>query len=110
MNSSTQVVLLVSPLDAPLGTCSKLQAHVEGKLHRAFSIFLTDGEGNVLLSQRNIVNRKVWDAVIAAHEAGEFVKGVGKESVKGGLIANVDGIRAFIPASLLSLRYVEKIE
>ena len=71
---------------------------------------VNDGEGNVLLSQRNIVNRKVWDAIIAAHEAGEFVKGTGKESVKGGLIAMVDGIRAFIPASLLSLRYVEKIE
>ena len=71
---------------------------------------VNDGEGNVLLSQRNIVNRKVWDAIIAAHEAGEFVKGVGKESVKGGLIAMVEGIRTFIPASLLSLRYVEKID
>ncbi|MBQ2957617.1 MAG: bifunctional 4-hydroxy-3-methylbut-2-enyl diphosphate reductase/30S ribosomal protein S1 [Clostridia bacterium] len=71
---------------------------------------VNDGEGNVLLSQRNIVNRKVWDAIIAAHEAGTFVKGIGKESVKGGLIANVEGIRAFIPASLLSLRYVEKID
>ncbi len=71
---------------------------------------VNDGEGNVLLSQRNIVNRKVWDAIIAAHESGEFVKGTGKESVKGGLIANVEGIRAFIPASLLSLRYVEKID
>ena len=71
---------------------------------------VNDGEGNVLLSQRNIVNRKVWDAIIAAHEAGEFVKGVGKEAVKGGLIAMVEGIRTFIPASLLSLRYVEKID
>ncbi len=71
---------------------------------------VNDGEGNVLLSQRNIVNRKVWDAIIAAHESGEFVKGVGKESVKGGLIAMVEGIRTFIPASLLSLRYVEKID
>jgi len=71
---------------------------------------VNDGEGNVLLSQRNIVNRKVWDAIVAAYDAGEFVTGTGKESVKGGLIANVMGIRAFIPASLLSLRYVEKID
>jgi ribosomal protein S1 len=34
---------------------------------------------------------------------------VGKEVVKGGLICNVDGIRAFVPASQLSNRYVEKI-
>jgi 4-hydroxy-3-methylbut-2-enyl diphosphate reductase len=37
------------------------------------------------------------------------VEGIGKEVVKGGLIAVVDGIRAFIPASQLSTRYVEKI-
>jgi small subunit ribosomal protein S1 len=71
---------------------------------------VNDGEGNVLLSQRNIVNRKNWDAIVAKSEAGEYVEGVGKEAVKGGLIANVMGIRAFIPASQLSKHYVEKIE
>lgn len=70
---------------------------------------VNDGEGNVLLSQRNIVNRKAWDALMAKYEAGEYVDGVGKEAVKGGLIASVDGIRAFVPASQLSQRYVEKI-
>ena len=70
---------------------------------------VNDGEGNVLLSQRNIVNRKAWDALMAKYQAGEYVDGVGKEAVKGGLIANVDGIRAFVPASQLSQRYVEKI-
>lgn len=71
---------------------------------------VNDGEGNVLLSQRNIVNRKHWDAIVAKYEAGEFVQGTGKEAVKGGLIATIMGVRAFIPASQLSLRYVEKIE
>ncbi len=70
---------------------------------------VNDGEGNVVLSQRNIVNRKAWDALMAKYEAGEYVDGVGKEAVKGGLIANVDGVRAFVPASQLSQRYVEKI-
>ena len=70
---------------------------------------VNDGEGNVLLSQRNIVNRKAWDALMEKYNAGEYVDGVGKEAVKGGLIATVDGIRAFVPASQLSQRYVEKI-
>ena len=70
---------------------------------------VNDGEGNVVLSQRNIVNRKAWDALMAKYDAGEYVDGVGKEAVKGGLIAMVDGIRAFVPASQLSQRYVEKI-
>ena len=70
---------------------------------------VNDGEGNVVLSQRNIVNRKAWDALMEKYNAGEYVDGVGKEAVKGGLIATVDGIRAFVPASQLSQRYVEKI-
>ena len=70
---------------------------------------VNDGEGNVVLSQRNIVNRKSWDALMAKFDAGEYVEGVGKEAVKGGLIADVEGIRAFVPASQLSQRYVEKI-
>ena len=71
---------------------------------------VNDGEGNVLLSQKNIINRKAWEEIVAKQEAGEFVEGVGKEAVKGGLLADVMGVRTFIPASQLSLRYVEKIK
>ena len=70
---------------------------------------VNDGEGNVLLSQRNIVNRKAWDALMEKYDAGEYVDAVGKEAVKGGLIADACGVRAFVPASQLSQRYVEKI-
>ena len=68
---------------------------------------VNDGDGNVVLSQRNIVNRKVWEEIMAKNEAGEYVDGVGKEAVKGGLIADVNGVRAFVPASQLAPHYVE---
>ena len=71
---------------------------------------VNDGEGNVLLSQRNIVNRKAWDALMEKYENGEYIDAVGKEAVKGGLLASVEGgVRAFVPASQLAQRYVEKI-
>ena len=71
---------------------------------------VNDGEGNVLLSQRNIVNRKAWDALMEKFENNEYIDAVGKEAVKGGLLASVEGgIRAFVPASQLAQRYVEKI-
>ena len=70
---------------------------------------VNDGEGNVVLSQRNIVNRKAWEALMAKYEAGEYVEGVGKEAVKGGLLCDVGGVRAFVPASMIANRYVEKI-
>ena len=70
---------------------------------------VNDGEGNVVLSQRNIVNRKAWEALLTKHEASEYVVGTGKEAVKGGLICDVEGVRAFVPASQLAQHYVEKI-
>lgn len=70
---------------------------------------VNDGEGNVLLSQRNILNRRAFAELVEKHENNEYVEGVGKEVVKGGLICMVNGIRAFVPASQLSNRYVEKI-
>ena len=63
---------------------------------------VNDGEGNVLLSQRNILNKKAFAELVEKYNNG-------KEVVKGGLICTVNGIRAFVPASQLSNRYVEKI-
>ena len=71
---------------------------------------VNDGEGNVILSQRNIVNRKVWEELMAKYENGEYIDAVGKEAVKGGLIADAGGVRAFVPASHLAQHYVEKIQ
>lgn len=82
----------------------------EGDELEAEIVKVNDGEGNVVLSQRNIVNRKAWEALVAKYDAGEYVKGVGKEAVKGGLIADVEGVRAFVPASQLAQHYVDKIE
>lgn len=46
-------VILVDATDLPLGRCEKLAAHRTGVLHRAFSVFLFDGEGRWLLQQRH---------------------------------------------------------
>ena len=76
MNSSSQVVLLVSPLDAPLGTCSKKQAHVEGKLHRAFSIFLLDEHNNILLQRRALTKYHsggLWTNACCSHPVGDVI-------------------------------------
>lgn len=45
-------VILVDNNDQPLGTMPKLQAHIEGKLHRAFSVFIFNHSGELLLQQR----------------------------------------------------------
>ena len=45
-------VILVDSDDNFLGTMEKMQAHKEGRLHRAFSIYLTNDQGDFLLQRR----------------------------------------------------------
>lgn len=47
-----QHVILVNERDEPQGTMEKLEAHQKGLLHRAFSVFIFDSEGRMLLQQR----------------------------------------------------------
>lgn len=71
---------------------------------------VNDGEGNVLLSRKNVESKKLWDELIQDEEIKDKVfDAIGKEAVKGGLIASMSGVRAFIPASQLSTKYIENI-
>lgn len=72
---------------------------------------VNDGEGNVLLSRKNVESKKVWEQFSAdAESEGKVVEAVGKKVVKGGLIADVNGIEAFIPASQVAPKYIEKLD
>ena len=74
-------------------------------------VTVNDGDGNVVLSQRNLLARKAFAELVEKYNNGEYVEGIGKEVVKGGLICTVNGtIRAFVPASQLANRYVEKMD
>lgn len=45
-------VILVDAFDNEVGTMEKLEAHEKGQLHRAFSVFLYNSRGELLLQQR----------------------------------------------------------
>ena len=70
---------------------------------------VNDGEGNVVLSRKTVEKRQAWKDIEAGFKNGQELKGVCTEAVKGGVIANIKGIRAFVPASQLSNRYVEDL-
>ena len=48
----TDQLILVDEQDNPIGTCEKMEAHRQGLLHRAFSVFIFDAQGRMLLQQR----------------------------------------------------------
>ena len=47
-----QQVILVNEKDEAIGTMDKMPAHQQGVLHRAFSVFIFDAKGRMLLQQR----------------------------------------------------------
>jgi isopentenyl-diphosphate Delta-isomerase len=49
-----QQLILVNEQDEPIGVAEKMEAHQKGLLHRAFSIFIFNIKGEMLLQQRAI--------------------------------------------------------
>lgn len=66
-----------------------------------------DGNGNILLSRVSAADVLAWDKIREYRESGEVLDVVVKGITNGGVIAYVEDVRGFIPASKLSLSYVE---
>ncbi len=64
-----------------------------------FVVRVNDMEGTVQLSRKKLEGMKVWDDMAVWAEEKTTVEGTITEENKGGLVANVKGIRVFIPAS-----------
>lgn len=47
-----EFVILVDPNDQEIGLMEKQQAHVAGLLHRAFSVFIFNSKGELMIQQR----------------------------------------------------------
>lgn len=68
--SDPENVILVNEQDEMLGTMEKYEAHRRGLLHRAFSIFLFDAEGRLLLQQRAATkyhSASLWTNTCCSH-------------------------------------------
>ena len=64
-----------------------------------FVVRVNDQEGTCQLSKKKLDGIKVWDDINEACENKTIVEATITEENKGGLVANVKGIRVFIPAS-----------
>src|SRR5436853_1596420 len=68
---------------------------------------LEDGYGETRLSRDKAKRLKAWHDLEAAMEQGTVVSGLVTGKVKGGVTVLVNGIRAFLPGSLVDLRPVK---
>ena len=65
-------MILVDQNDTVTGVCEKMEAHKKGLLHRAFSIFVFNNKGEMLLQQRAINKYHsggLWTNACCSHPA-----------------------------------------
>ena len=63
---------MVNQQDEQIGTMEKMEAHLTGSLHRAFSIFIFNTKGEMLLQQRAATkyhNGGLWTNACCSHPA-----------------------------------------
>ena len=63
-------VVLINPEDEVLGSMEKMQAHENGLLHRAFSVFLFNEKGEMLLQKRAATkyhSPNQWTNAVCSH-------------------------------------------
>ena len=66
---------------------------------------VNDGEGQVLLSYRRLASDRAYEVLQESCENGTVLSGTVSQVTEGGLSVMVDGVRVFIPASMVSPRF-----
>ena len=97
-----QHVILVNEKDEPTGAIEKIKAHEEGLLHRAFSVFIFNSKGEMLLQQRAMKKYHsggLWTNACCSHpQPGEETNIAAQRRIKEeiGLITPLEKVFDFI--------------
>jgi small subunit ribosomal protein S1 len=81
----------------------ELEVKVGDFVHVAIEA-LEDGYGETRLSREKAKRLEAWTELEQAFEEGRIIKGMVTGRVKGGLTVMVNGLRAFLPGSLVDIR------
>ena len=91
------------------GNVSPAELFQPGDEIEAEVITLNDGEGNVRLSRKKIESQLKWKALVENLDQEQIYECKVTKVIKGGVLSKLEGYDAFIPASQLSLKYVEDL-
>ena len=69
-----------------------------------------DQEGQLILSRRKADILYAWETIERASETGEIIEGYIKRRIKGGMVADILGIDAFLPGSQIDVRPVRDFD
>jgi len=66
-----------------------------------------DGTGNTRMSREKAMRARAWTELRKAHDNSEIIVGTITGKVKGGFTVDINGLRAFLPGSLVDVRPVK---
>lgn len=95
-------VILVNDKDEPIGTMPKMEAHEKGVLHRAFSVFILNDNGELMLQQRAMHKYHspgLWTNTCCSHQReGETNIEAGKRRLQEemGFVTELEELLSFI--------------
>ena len=95
-------VILVNDADEAIGTMEKIEAHKKALLHRAFSVFIFNSKGEMLLHQRSFGkyhSAGLWTNACCSHPLpGEEIRSAAERRLKEemGFITGLEEIFSFI--------------
>lgn len=71
---------------------------------------IEDEEGKVVISKVKAEQKRMWDNVLSHCEEGSIIEGDIKSRVKGGLIVDISGVKAFLPGSQIDVAPVRNVD
>ncbi|MEM9001588.1 MAG: isopentenyl-diphosphate Delta-isomerase [Bacteroidota bacterium] len=95
-------VILVDNEDRPLGVMPKMEAHEKAILHRAFSVFIVNDKGEIMLQQRaadKYHSPLLWTNTCCSHQReGESNIAAGKRRLQEemGFVVELEEVFSFI--------------
>lgn len=95
-------VILVDKQDNPIGLMPKMEAHEKGVLHRAFSVFILNYKGELMLQQRALHKYHspgLWTNTCCSHQRnGESNIAAGQRRLREemGFVAELREVTSFI--------------
>ena len=102
MKQAEEKVILVDENDHPVGLMPKMEAHQKGLLHRAFSVFILDDRGRLLLQQRaahKYHSPALWTNTVCSHPRqgeGNIEAGIRRLKEEMGFSAPLQEVFSFI--------------
>jgi small subunit ribosomal protein S1 len=95
----------VIPIDQFYNELGEVEVHVGEQVEVTLDA-VEDGFGETRLSREKAKRARAWTILEKAFEEGAAVTGMINGKVKGGFTVDVNGIRAFLPGSLVDVRPV----